>query len=93
MMTPDWPSMMKIFFDDYSHRQPYSRTALKDLLEMFKFQGVSVEIFYQLPVLWRYPALKLVSRILQWVVPVTVKSPVKFIRWSVELMILGTGLK
>ncbi|MBF0595257.1 MAG: methyltransferase domain-containing protein [Candidatus Omnitrophica bacterium] len=93
MMTPDWESTMKVFFDDYSHRQPYTRTALKDLLTMFKFREVSAEIFYQLPVVWRYPALKIVSRILQLIVPVTAKSPVKFIRWSVELMVLGTGIK
>jgi 2-polyprenyl-3-methyl-5-hydroxy-6-metoxy-1,4-benzoquinol methylase len=93
VMTPDWGSTMKIFFDDYSHRQPYTATALKDLLDVFGFYKTHAELFYQLPVLWKYPALKAVSRILQFMVPVTAKSKIKFIRWSVELMVLGTGVK
>ena len=93
IMTPDWISQMKIFFDDYTHRQPYTVTAIKDILNIFGFKEVSSELFYQLPILWRYPALKIFSRILRLFVPVTTKSQVKFIRWSVELMILGTGIK
>jgi 2-polyprenyl-3-methyl-5-hydroxy-6-metoxy-1,4-benzoquinol methylase len=93
LMTPDWVSQMKIFFDDYSHRQPYTVTGVKDALEIFGFKETQAELFYQLPVLWRYPALKILSRILQWVVPVTTKSRIKFIRWSIELMVLGTGVK
>ncbi len=93
LMTPDWISQMKIFYDDYSHRQPYTVTGVKDVLDIFGFKATHAELFYQLPVLWRYPALKIVSRILQRVVPVTSKSEMKFIRWSVELMVLGTGIK
>lgn len=93
MMTPDWITTMKVFFDDYTHRQPYTVTAAKDLLDIFGFNKTQVEIFYQLPVLWRYPALKVLSRLLQMVVPVTAKSRIKFIRWSVELMVLATGVK
>lgn len=93
LMTPDWTSTMKIFFDDYTHRQPYTAAAAKDLLDIFGFLETRAEIFYQLPVLWRYPALKIVSRILQVFVPVTTKSRIKFVRWSVELMVLATGVK
>ena len=93
LMTPDWISQMKIFFDDYTHRQPYAVAGVKDALNIFGFTEVSSELFYQLPMLWRYPALKVLSRILQLLVPVTTKSRIKFIRWSVELMILGTGIK
>ena len=48
-MTPDWISQMKIFFDDYTHRQPYTVTAVKDILNIFGFREVNSEIFYQLP--------------------------------------------
>lgn len=92
-MTPDWTSTMKIFFDDYTHRQPYTAAGAKDLLDIFGFLETRADIFYQLPVLWRYSALKIVSRILQVFVPVTAKSRIKFIRWSVELMVLATGVK
>lgn len=93
IMTPDWISQMKIYYDDYTHRQPYTVTAVKDILNIFGFKKVSSEIFYQLPVLWKYPVLKILSRILRLFVPVTTKSQIKFLRWSIELMILGTGLK
>ena len=93
LMTPDWSSQVKIFFDDYTHRQPYTMAAIKDILEIFGFREVTSEIFYQLPILWRYPALKVASHILQLCVPVTMKSQIKIIRWSIELMVLGTGIK
>lgn len=93
MMTPDWTSTIKIFFDDYTHRQPYTAVSAKDLLDIFGFRQTHAGIFYQLPVLWQYPALKIFSRLLQVFVPVTVKSRIKFVRWSVELMILATGVK
>lgn len=93
LMTPDWISQMKIFFDDHTHRQPYTVASVKDILNIFGFREVSSVIFYQLPLLWRYPFLKILSRILRLFVPVTTKSRIKFVRWSVELMIQGTGIK
>ena len=94
VMTPDWHSAMKVFFDDYTRRRPYTVTARKSLLDILGFQNTQAELFYQLPVLWRYPWLKIISRCLQLVVPVRSKrSRIKFVRWSVELMVLGTGVK
>jgi len=93
LMTPDWNSQAKIFFDDYTHRQPYNVTAVRDILKIFGFQKVNSETFYQLPILWKYPALKIVSYILQLLPLITMKSRIKFVRWSVELMVLGTGVK
>ena len=93
VMTPDWVTQMKTFYDDYTHRQPYTVRGIKSLLDIFGFQSAQAEIFYQLPILWQYPALKIVSRCLQCVVPVTLKSKIKFVRWSVELMILGTAVR
>jgi len=92
-MTPDWLTQMKTFYDDYTHRQPYTAKSIKYVLDVFGFQGAQAEIFYQLPIVWRYPMIKMISRCLQLVVPVTTKSKIKFIRWSVELMVLGTGVK
>ena len=92
-MVPDWISCMKIYFDDHTHRQPYTVVSLRELLKMKGFQEVRTELFYQLPVLWRFPALKVFSKILQTIVPVTTQSKIKFIRWSVEMMVLGTGIK
>ena len=93
VMTPDWQSTMFIFYDDHTHVQPYTERAVLDTLNIFGFQNVRAEIFYQLPVLWRYPWLKPVSRMLQLAGPVRKIYVNKFIRWSRELMVLGTGIK
>lgn len=93
IMTPDWTSNMKIYFDDYTHRTPFTVNSMRDALKMFGFRNVDAELFYQLPVLWRIPSLKLLSWFIRLLVPVTLKSNIKFIRWSCELMVLGYGEK
>ena len=93
VMTPDWKSQMEIFYDDFTHRTPFTPDGLSDALEMFGIREVKVEKFYQLPIVWKYPALKWVCRFLQLIIPVRWKLKNKFLRWSVELMILGTGVR
>jgi len=93
IMTPDWVSNMKIYFDDYTHRTPFTVTSMQDALKMFGFRNVCSELFYQLPILWRFSSLKLLSRFIRLLIPVTLKSNIKFIRWSCELMVLGYGEK
>jgi len=93
VMTPDWQSQMKIFYNDYTHVHPYTETGIKDLLEISGFKNASAEIFYQLPVLWKFSWLKIFSKSLQIFGPVKKTNKNKFIRWSRELMILGQGKK
>lgn len=93
IMTPDWQSQMKIFYNDYTHVHPYTKIGLESLLKIFGFKDVSSEIFYQLPILWKFPCLKIFSRLLQIFGPVKKIHKNKFIRWSRELMVLGTGIK
>ncbi len=93
VMTPDWQSQMYVFYNDYTHVRPYLPNGLADLLKMHNFKDVQTELFYQLPILWKYPLLKIFSRILQFLGPVKKIHKNKFMRWSRELMILGTGIK
>jgi len=93
VMTPDWQSQRCIFYNDYTHRRPYTQMSLRDLLKIHGFKEVSSEIFYQLPVLWKYPWLKIFSKFLQIFGPVKKIHKNKFFRWSRELMVLGTGIK
>lgn len=93
IMAPDWVSNMKIYYDDYTHRTPFTVTSMRDALKMFGFRNVGSELFYQLPILWKFPSLKLISWIIRFLLPVTLKSNIKFIRWSCELMVLGFGEK
>lgn len=92
-LVPDWISQMGIYYDDHTHRRPYTATGLRDLMVMTGFAGVQVELFYQLPVVWKNPALRLISRILRFFVRPEHRPKSTFVRWSVELMILGAGTK
>jgi ubiquinone/menaquinone biosynthesis C-methylase UbiE len=99
ILTPDWVSTMKVFYEDYTHSRPYTVTAVSDLLKVYDFKKIESELFYQLPILWRYPKLKIISLFLQMFLStpaaryLTTVTGLKFFRWSVELMVLGTGEK
>ena len=93
IMTPDWKSQRHIFYDDFTHVHSYTQISLKDMLKIYNFRDAKSEIFYQLPILWRHPWLKIFSKCLQILGPVKKIHKNKFIRWSRELMILGSGVK
>ena len=99
ILTPDWHTQWKIFYEDFTHCRPYNVMALSDLLQIYNYKNVEVESFFQLPIVWKYPSLKIISRILQIFTNVygarwlTEKTGIKFFRWSVDTMVLGYGEK
>lgn len=99
ILTPDWSSTMKVFYEDITHRRPYDRTALRDTLAMYGFRDIEVERFHQLPIVWKIPAIKIATGLLRLFLPtiparkITEATGIKFFRWSVELMVLGVGQK
>lgn len=99
ILTPEWVSQMKVFYEDYTHNKPYDKNSLKDLLEIHNFTNIKSENFYQLPILWEYPILKIFSVFLRILLSTPAArrlskiTKIKFIRWSVELMVLASGYK
>ncbi|MDD5136528.1 MAG: class I SAM-dependent methyltransferase [Candidatus Omnitrophica bacterium] len=99
ILTPDWISQMKVFYEDFTHARPYDKRSLNDLLTIYGFSDVQTELFYQLPALWKYPSLKMVSSTLRAVLStpgarkLTDLTKIKFFRWSVELMVFGAAVK
>jgi ubiquinone/menaquinone biosynthesis C-methylase UbiE len=94
LFVPDWYSQMYIYYDDFSHVQPYTKKGVEDTLKIFGFKKVKAEIFYQLPSVWKHPQVKIVCKFLQFIGgPVKKLSKNKFYRFSRELMILGEGRK
>lgn len=99
VLTPDWVTQMKNFYEDFTHCRPYTPLALNDLLTMYNLKNVVSEKFYQLPVIWKYPFLIIFSKMLSLLLSVnfarwlTEKTKIKFFRFSIELMILGYGKK
>lgn len=92
-MVPDWKTCMYIYYDDFTHVQPYTVDALRDALKMFQFRDVESEAFYQLPIVWKYPCVKVLCKMLQLLGPVTKVHKNKFYRFSRELIILASGVK
>lgn len=90
-LVPDWESCYKIYFDDYTHRTPFSKIGLEDILKIHDFKDVNVYKFRQLPLLWKYHKLNYLSAIIAPFVPVRTKN--KFLRFSRELMLVSSATK
>lgn len=90
-LVPDWESNYKIYFDDFTHRSPFTQPSLYDAYKMYGFDEVTSYKFRQLPVVWKYPTLNYFCKLISPFIPVRTKS--KFFRWSRELMLIGVGKK
>lgn len=90
-LVPDWESQYKKYFDDITHRTPFTKIALEDAYKMFGFSNINVIKFRQLPIVWAYPILNYFCAAISPLIPVRVEN--KFFRWSRELMLLGSGVK
>jgi len=90
-LVPDWESNYKIYFDDFTHRTPFSIVSLRDIFHFCDFERISVYKFRQLPIVWRYPALNHICAAISPFIPVRTQN--KFLRWSRELMLVGCAYK
>jgi len=90
-LVPDWEANCKIYFDDYTHRTPFSKIALADIYKIFGFEQTNVIKFRQLPIVWKYPVLNYLCAAISPFIPV--RTNAKFFRWSRELMLMGYGRK
>lgn len=90
-LVPDWESNFKIYFDDHTHKTPFTLESLKNIFKICGYTKVNVVKFRQLPIVWKYPIINFISSILAPFIPVRTKN--KFLRWSRELMLIGYGRK
>ena len=100
-LTPDWKSQQSFFWDDFTHVKPFTRKGLRDALRILGFETAECEYFYQLPFLWKYPALIYLVRLVS-LLPDRWKwkdkeqrntRDRKLIRFSKEKMLLSYGRK
>lgn len=90
-LVPDWESNYKTYFDDFTHKTPFTIISLNDIYEITDFKNISVIKFRQLPIVWRFPVINIFCSIIAPFVPVRTKN--KFLRWSRELMLIGFAQK
>lgn len=92
-MVPDWQSVYKTFYEDYTHRSPFTYTSLRDIFIINGFDNVQVEKFKQLPFLWTMPRLKLFSGLVALVTPLWLSPYSKLVKFSKEVMLLCSAFK
>jgi len=92
-MTPDWQSIYKIFYEDYTHRTPFTVNSLKDIFKINGFNDVKAEKIRQLPFLWKMPWLNSLSAFISLVTPRKLSSCSKLVRFSKEVMLLASDIK
>ena len=92
-LTPAWEYVYKIFFNDWTHRTPFSKTSLRDILRVHHFHEVQAEYFYQLPIVWGNPWLIPLSKLIGRVTPWPMGNDIKFVRFSKEVMLLASAVK
>ena len=90
-LVPDWEANYKIYFDDHTHKTPFTMTTMRDLYKICGFEPGEIRRFRQLPVTWKYSFLKLPLDFLSLFIHPRSKN--KFLRWTRELMIEGVGFK
>jgi len=92
-MTPDWESVYKTFYEDYTHRTPFTKISMRNFLLIHGFKEAKVEKFRQLPFLWKAPWLNLFCALIAKISPSLLRKYSRFIRFSKEVMLLSTGIK
>ena len=96
-LTPEWKYIYKSFYDDYTHRVPFTKTSLRDIHEMQNFKQIQVESFIQLPILFKKSYfsyfLKFLSFLTRIIIPDNFRMKNKWIRFSKEIMLLSIATK
>lgn len=96
-LTPEWQYIYKSFYDDHTHRVPFTKSSLSDIHKMHNFKQIQVESFIQLPILFNknifYPFFKMCSVITRIMFPDFLRMKYKWIRFSKEIMLLSIARK
>ena len=93
-LTPDWEYNYVDFYEDYTHRTPFTITSLKDIFLIHNFKDVEVSRFKQLPILWhKNKILSLLSYFTRILSPNFLKNKIKWVRFSKEIMLISIAYK
>ena len=96
-LTPEWNYIYKSFYEDFTHRTPFTRMSLNDIHLINNFKNIKIESFKQLPVLWNDTIYKFLfqtmSELTRFIIPDYFRLKNKWIRFSKEIMILSSAKK
>lgn len=96
-LTPEWQYIYKSFYEDFTHRTPFTSVSLRDIQLMSGFKEINVESFKQLPIIFEnkffsklFNFISFLTRIL---LPEKLRMKNKWIRFSKEIMLLSVAKK
>lgn len=96
-LTPEWEFNQKYFYEDFTHRVPFSKTSLRDIHQMNNFKDIEVESFIQLPIIFEKKKFNLFFKFLSFLtrilIPDYFRMKTKWIRFSKEIMLLSFANK
>ena len=87
-----------MFYEDYTHRTPFTITSLKDIHLINGFKNVKVERFRQLPITWKNDGgynsfFLLLAKITRLISPPFLKKNFNWVKFSKEIMLLSSAEK
>ncbi len=97
-LTPCWEDNFKMFFDDYTHKRPFTLQTLINIQSVSNFRNIKVEKFKQLPITWSKNSLikfffTFLAEATKIFLPSFLKKKSKWVRFSKETMLLSTAKK
>lgn len=97
-LTPEWKYIYRSFYDDFTHRTPFTKKSLEDIHYVVGFKNVEVNSFKQLPILWSDNFIvrnlfSILSELTRLLVPENFRMTNKWFRFSKELMLLSYAIK
>ena len=97
-LTPEWKYIYTSFYEDFTHRTPFTKKSLQDIYLVSGFKDVKVVSFKQLPILWSNNffiknLFEFLSEMTRIFIPDYFRLKFKWIRFSKEIMLLSFGIK
>ena len=96
-LTPEWKYIYKSFYEDFTHRVPFTKISLRDIHAIHKFKNIKIESFIQLPILFNENIISYIflvlSHLTRIMVPEYFRMKNKWIRFSKEIMLLSIAKK
>lgn len=99
VLTPDWKSQFKTFYDESTHVHAYTSLSVRDVLLLNGFKNVKAELFYHHEYMWESKFWRATARFLRFFYSTPTARRLekitknKFLRWAVEQNVLGYGFK
>tara|TARA_B100000900_G_scaffold364799_1_gene339641 strand:+ start:106 stop:789 length:684 start_codon:yes stop_codon:yes gene_type:complete len=92
-LTPHWKYMFRYFYEDYSHRTPFTLESLNYIQKTSGFKNIQTFNFRQLPITWNIKLFIVLTELTRIFLPDFLGKKFKWVRFSKEIMLLSKAEK